>query len=367
MDKAQQEQPYPLKSIYFYLTEGCNLRCRHCWIAPKFQTEAHPYPFLSVDIFRSVVEQGRQLGLCSVKLTGGEPLLHPGIDDILEYVKGQDIDLLMETNGVLCTARMAQRIAACKNPFVSVSIDGADAKTHEWVRGVSGCFELAVDGVRHLVDQGVTTQIIMSVMRRNKEQVEPVVRLAEELGAESVKFNLVMPIARGERMQAGGETLSVEELVNLGAWVEGELSGTTNVRLFYSHPPAFRPLGKLFGERADGCSQCGILGIIGVLAGGAYSMCGIGENVAELVFGHAAEDRLAKVWENTAILRELRGGLPKRLEGICGNCLMKSKCLGSCIAQNFYRDKSLWAPFWYCDAASKAGLFPKNRMMAVGS
>jgi len=157
------QDDYPLNQLYFYLTEGCNLACRHCWIAPKFQTEDRSYPVLPVDLFKSIVEQGKPLGLSGVKLTGGEPLMHPQISDILEYVKSEDINLTLETNGVLCTSEIAQRIAECNNPFVSVSLDGADAETHEWVRGVPGCFEASLEGVRHLVKQGIKPQIIMSM------------------------------------------------------------------------------------------------------------------------------------------------------------------------------------------------------------
>ena len=362
-----KNQTYPLNQIYFYLTEGCNLRCRHCWIAPKFQDKGSSYPVLSLDLFKSIVDQAKPLGLSGVKLTGGEPLMHPEIIEILEHIREEDFNLSIETNGVLCTPEIARQIGACKKPFVSVSIDGADAETHEWVRGVSGCFEAALAGIRNLVKAGIKPQVIMCIMRRNKDQMEPLLRLAESIGAESVKFNLTMPIARGEKLHESGDTLVIEELVKLGSWVENSLSDSTDLRLVYDHPAAFRPLGKMFGDKGDGCSRCGILGILGVLANGSYALCGIGENVPELVFGHPAEDHLEGVWKTANILNELRSGLTDRLEGICGDCLMKDICLGSCIAQNFYRSKNLWAPFWYCEEARKAGLFPETRMRpAVG-
>jgi radical SAM protein with 4Fe4S-binding SPASM domain len=91
-------------------------------------------------------------------------------------------------------------------------------------------------------------------------------------------------------------------------------------------------------------------------------LCGIGETVPELVFGHAAQDRLEEVWRENAVLQDLREGLPHRFEGICGQCLMKRVCLGSCVAQNYYRSKSLWAGFWYCEEARKEGLFPTTRL-----
>jgi len=362
MSDKVETRTYPLNQIYFYLTEGCNLRCRHCWIAPKYQSEANKYPAMDLDLFKSIIKQAKPLGLSGVKLTGGEPLLHPEIKEILEYIRSEDLRLTVETNGVLCTPELAEKMAACKEPFVSVSLDGAKAATHEWVRGVEGCFEDALVGIRNLADAGLKPQIIMSIMRQNKDQMESMVRLAEHLGAGSVKFNIVQPTARGERLHESGETLSIEELVKLGQWAEDGLSTSTNLMLYYDHPLAFRPLGKMFGENGDGCGTCGVLGILGILANGSYALCGIGETVPELVFGHAAADPLENIWDNSSPLLEIRRGIPNRFEGICGDCLMKAICLGSCLAQNYYSSQNIWAPYWYCEVAYNRGLFPHTRI-----
>lgn len=359
--RENPEMEYRLNQIYFYLTRGCNLRCRHCWIAPKFHHAEGSCPALDLDLFRSIIRQAKPLGLSGVKLTGGEPLLHPDIHEILKLTRSEGLRLVVETNGVLCTRQLAEEIAGCKEPFVSVSLDGADAATHEWVRGVEGSFALAVEGIKNLVAAGLRPQVIMSIMKRNKGQIEPVVRLAEELGAGSVKFNIVSPTARGERMHESGETLPIEDLVALGKSVQNGLSESTSLDLYYDQPAAFQSLGKILGGNRTGWSTCDILGIIGVLADGAYALCGIGDTVPELVFGNAASDSLEDVWKQAPVLKELREGLSDRLEGICGACLMQEICLGSCIAQNYYQSKSLWAPFWYCDQAERAGLFPESR------
>ena len=353
---------YPLNTIYFYLTKGCNLKCRHCWISPEYQTRDQVGAYLSVDLFESIVQQAKPLGLSGVKLTGGEPLLHPQIHELLDIVQREDLRLSMETNGVLCGREEAERIAACKKTFVSVSLDGADEEIHEWVRGVKGCFEEAITGIRNLTNAGIKPQIIMSIMEKNKNQMADVVKLAETLGARSVKFNIVSPTSRGEKMHAEGDVLSIEELVALGEWVENELSSSTDLHIFYGHPPAFRALGKLFGSNGGGCGVCHIKHILGVLSDGSYSLCGIGENVPDLIFGHASTDSLEDVWKNTSILRDIRNDVPDKLEGICKTCLLSKQCLGSCIAQNYYSSNSLCSPFWYCEQAHQKGLFPVGRL-----
>ncbi len=358
-----QQKPPLLNQIYFYLTKGCNLACRHCWLAPKQQNKDHQYPVLDMALFRSIIEQGTGLGLTGVKLTGGEPLMHPGIGDILAYLADRDLAVTIETNGVLCTPPVAAAISKCGNVFVSVSMDGADARTHERIRGVKGCFDEAVLGIRRLVDAGTAPQIIMSLMRCNKHQIEAMVRLGEELGAHSVKFNVVQPTERGKKLHEQDETLPVGELIETGRWVENVLAAGTPLKLYFDRPAAFRPLSKMFGEQGTGCNVCGIFGILGVLADGSYSLCGIGSTVPELVFGHASKDRLRQVWVDTPILQEIRKGLPKKLTGICGDCLMKGSCYASCLAQNYYRTRSIWAPFWFCEQAYQQGLFPQSRLV----
>ncbi len=357
----EEKREYALNQIYFYLTEGCDLRCRHCWINPKYQAGENTFPSLDIKLFQHIITQARPLGLSGVKLTGGEPILHPHIHNILDIVRSEDLRLVIETNGMCCTPEIADKIAGCKRPFVSVSLDGSTPDVHEWIRGVPGSFEKTLTGIRNLVSAGIKPQIIMTVMRRNKNQVESIIQLAESMGAGSVKFNIVQPTERGERMHRAGEILSIEELMELGELMENTLSKSTRLRLIYHHPHAFRPLGNMFGDGND-CGTCHILNILGVLPDGAYAMCGIGESIPELVYGDASTDSLEDVWNGSSVINELRDGIPERFEGICGDCLMKGICIGSCIAQNYYTSKSLWAPFWYCDEARKIGRFPDTRL-----
>jgi SynChlorMet cassette radical SAM/SPASM protein ScmF len=363
IEKQLGKKRWSLNQIYFYLTEGCNLACRHCWLAPGFDEDGNAYPTLPVDLFETAIHEAKPLGLSGVKLTGGEPLLHPQITKILEIVRREALRLTIETNGVLCTPAMAKAIAKAPDRFVSVSIDGADTGTHEWIRGVPGCFEKACKGVRNLAAADTPPQVIMTVMRSNANQVEAVVRLAEKLGAASVKFNVVQPTARGQSLHETDEALSIAEIITLGRDVEMELAQTTKLQLFFDSPHAFRPLSRM--ARGDGCDICGILGILGVIPSGHYALCGIGEHISELVFGEVGEDSLEAVWMESQVLQELREGMPSKLEGVCARCLMKHLCLGSCIAQNYYNAGYLWAPFWFCQQAEEAGFFPESRLVEV--
>lgn len=360
--RTEQSRVCKLNTLYFYLAEGCNLACRHCWLAPKLHTTDRQSPTLPVELFEMAIREARPLGLSGVKLTGGEPLLHPQFISLLKIVRREELALTIETNGLLCTPEIAVEIAKSPKRFVSVSIDGIDAGTHEAIRGVPGSFDAARLAVNNLVAAGISPQIIFSVMRCNADQVAAIVRMAEELGAASVKFNIVQPTARGEILHEGSETLDIAELISLGRRVEQELAPGTALKLFFHYPHAFRALSSIAG--GNGSSACSIFGIMGVLAGGQYALCGIGSQVPDLVFGEIGKDRLEDIWRDNAVLNALREGLPGRLQGVCGRCLMKGRCLGSCIAQNYYSTGSLWAPNWFCEQAEEAGLFPASRLVS---
>lgn len=358
--KTGQAEIHTINTLYFYLTEGCNLACRHCWMGPRFDATGDHYPTLPVELFETAIREAKPLGLSGVKLTGGEPLLHPHFTRLLEIVRREDLKLMVETNGLLCTPEIAAEITKSANRFVSVSIDGTDAMTHEWVRGVPGAFEAARQAVRNLVAAGARPQVIFTVMRKNAGQVDAMVRMVEELGAGSLKFNVLQPTARGEKLHGNQETLNIADLIRLGRHVEQELAPKTQLKLFFHYPHAFRSLHRI--ASGDGCSTCGIFGILGVIASGHYALCGIGEQVPELIFGEVGKDSLKEVWRENATLKELREGLPERLEGVCSRCLMKERCRGTCIAQNYYSKGSLWAPYWFCEQAEQAGLFPASRL-----
>lgn len=349
-----------LRQLYFYLTEGCNLSCRHCWLEPPFDDTGVKYPHLPVELFEKALMEAGPLGLTGVKLTGGEPLLHPGIGKLLKIIRRRRLALNIETNGLLCDPAMAREIAKSPVRFAAVSIDGADASTHEGIRGAPGSFDAAVKAVRALAAAGVPPQVIITVMECNAGQIVDFVRMAEKLGASSVKFNIPQPMGRGESIHGGPEWLGLRDIILLGHRVDNELAPTTRMPLYFDYPMAFRPLRKIAGD--DGGRTCNIREILGVISTGHYALCGIGKKLPGMVFGSVCEDGLEGLWKTNETLLSVREGIPGRLEGVCSRCIMRGRCLGSCIAQNYYLSGSLWDAFWFCDEAEKSGLFPESRL-----
>ena len=347
-----------LNSYYVYMTAGCNLACQHCWLSPKFQSNSSTGGHLDYDLFALAVNEGLPLGLSHVKLTGGEPLLHPDLIKMVDLIKEKGLRLTIETNGVLLTKSLAHYLKENSSlAHISVSLDGATPEIHDPFRGVKGCFDEAVQGIRFLVEAGYHPQVIMSIHDGNVDEIEAMVGLAEKLGAGSVKFNLIQPTGRGESMTKGGNVLNIQRLLELGKFIEGDLQKHTTVPLHYSWPMAFHNLQQLMNGRGN----CDIIGILGILPSGHLAMCGIGVQIPELCYGLLGVDRVAEVWSSHPVLLRLRDLIPNKLEGICGNCIFRDRCLGACVAQNYHTAGYLGTPFWFCHQANETGFFPLSR------
>lgn len=357
-----QPTDYPLRSLYFYMTQGCNLNCRHCWIVGKGRKKAEKLPMQDLRLFESILEQALPLGLRRIKLTGGEPFAHPGCATFLDMIRPLPVRLNIETNGTLITPGLARKISKKSNTHVSVSLDGSRARTHDGIRGVKGAFDKAIQGIRNLQDNGLRPQIVMTLMRENVEQIVDLVEMCGRIDVASIKFNVMTPILNAETLFKEQKNLTIQELLVIHRTLVPELESRFGIKIIMKLPHAFTPL-----QEVSSCGgkqgSCGIKGVLGVLATGHYALCGIGENIPEMVFGNAAKDSLEHIWRNHPVLSIIRHDLPEQFEGICGQCLHQSSCFGSCIAMNYYSARRLNADFWFCRQAFLEGLFPRQRLI----
>jgi SynChlorMet cassette radical SAM/SPASM protein ScmF len=357
----------PLWSFYVYLSDDCNLKCQHCWITPGFVNEGQsPEQVIGVDLLQKGVKEARSLGLINVKLTGGEPMVHPQFLEIVDMLTSEGLSLGMETNGTLLTADIAHHLKEKTNmSFISVSIDGADAETHDQFRGVPGAFENALRGLGFLVDAGYTnTQVIMSVHRNNIGKIEDVVKLAVNQGAGSVKLTPVTNIGRGEVIHKRGEALDMEDHIQLAHKVRENLRKRFNIPILFNIPQALTPLQELWRTRGR-TGSCNVLTILGILGRGEIALCGIGRSIPELVYGYLGEDSIREIWLTHPRIRELRRALDdiESYPGICQQCVHAKTCRTGCVALNYVDSRQLVWPSWLCREAEGQGIFPAARSL----
>ena len=155
------------------LTYTCNLRCKIC---PFWKRSSQD---LSTEKERAILRRIHDSGVCGIAFEGGEPLLRRDLVEILAFSRSLPLHTSLITNGTFLKSRIDE-IAPYINGVVYVSIDGLE-KTHDMIRGVSGCYKKAIQGIT-AATQKVPVTINTTIMAENLHEIEDVVKLAKELG-----------------------------------------------------------------------------------------------------------------------------------------------------------------------------------------
>jgi radical SAM protein with 4Fe4S-binding SPASM domain len=175
------------KTLTLAITGACNLTCRHCWVEAGDADSAGHVPERTLC---RLIEEFAALGGEGVRLTGGEPLCHPGWLGLLRSARALGLGgVALQTNGMLFQEEEAAALRELDFPGLSIqiSLDGATAAAHDLVRG-EGSFQQVMDGLRRLVREGLAPRLMLffTEMRHNLEEIPAVLELAADLGIGSV-------------------------------------------------------------------------------------------------------------------------------------------------------------------------------------
>ena len=107
---------------------------------PDCQTEGE----LTTAEALSVIDDLADMGVPLILFTGGEPLLREDIWDLARHAKKRGIKMALSTNGTLITPEIARRIKDSGIEYAGISLDGAQALTHDRFRNSPGAFERTV-------------------------------------------------------------------------------------------------------------------------------------------------------------------------------------------------------------------------------
>jgi len=133
---------------------------------------------LSTEREKAILRQIYDSGACGIAFEGGEPLLRNDLVEILAFSRSLPLHTSLVTNGTLLESRIDE-IAPYINGALYVSLDGLE-KTHDTIRGVSGCFRKAVRGIMAAREK-VSVTINTTIMAENIHEIEDLVKLAKEL------------------------------------------------------------------------------------------------------------------------------------------------------------------------------------------
>src|SRR5271167_1175261 len=374
---------YKPRLIFWEVTKGCNLRCIHCRAtATELMSLADLPTARALDIIRQIAKFGNPI----LVLSGGEPLYRPDIFELAEYATSLGLRVALATNGTLVTRDVAEKIKKAGIKRVSISLDGSDASTHDWFRGIPGAFDAAVYGMRNLQEIGVSVQINTTIARHNAHQLPAVLDLARNLGADALHTFLLVPVGCGLDI-AAEQMVAPEEYERMLNWFydqsltgDIELKATCAPHYFRvlrqrraadrmagrqqaaapteSHPHEIGPTDMTMpgstgiSLKPNGGPPVGHTGHTGHPGGHPGDMnamtkgCLAGTGVCFIshegeVFpcgylpalaGDLRKQSFAEIWNNSAVFEALRDD--DNLKGKCGCCEFRHVCMG-CRARAF--------------------------------
>jgi radical SAM protein with 4Fe4S-binding SPASM domain len=163
-----------LKECLFEITQGCNLKCKHCYLTDKtFEGD------MTTEEVVVVLDKLKSLGIQDITLLGGEPTLRPDFYTILQYCINKFKNVTVETNGTTKTNLSEYK---CN---VAVSFENSDPNKHDDIRG-EGTFLASIMKL-----QRVSNPKIMRMTLYNDTDVMECMILAERLDSNLVFFPLL--------------------------------------------------------------------------------------------------------------------------------------------------------------------------------
>jgi radical SAM protein with 4Fe4S-binding SPASM domain len=151
IDNARKEGK--LLSMDIELSKLCNLRCSYCYAAPGERQKDE----LGLEEIIDLIDGARPLGLRTLTLTGGEPLVDEKYFPIVQYARKKGLSVLLFTNGTLVTKGVARKLLDLRvSPCVK--LDALSPIVQDRLAGVKGAHDKIKEGINNLISVGYTTK-----------------------------------------------------------------------------------------------------------------------------------------------------------------------------------------------------------------
>jgi len=331
------QRPYV---ISWNLTYRCNLQCEHCYLdagpSPRVQSEAFAdRSELNTDECKKVIDDIASFAPEAVTiLTGGEPLLRRDILEIVRHAAAKQLWVVVGTNGVLVTERLARTLKDAGVRGLALSLDSLDPDVHDRFRGVRGAWRNTVNGARVLDAVGLPFIIQTTVGKHNVNQLEEIADFAQrELSAKVWNLYFLVTTGRGvfvsdiapEEYDQVLEQLHKIQQAQQGKMMVNAKCAPHYVKTVFERDPD-SPFLKSYSGGAGGCPAG--THYMGIRPNGDVTPC----PYLPVFGGNLKESRLRDLWESSEPFVRIRQR--GSLGGRCGKCEFSTAC-GGCRARAY--------------------------------
>lgn len=326
-------------------TQQCNLTCSMCYASANKKMRNEMTTSEIKGIIDQLSEMPWEKKISRVALTGGEIFLRDDAMELIEYIHKLGFFAQVNTNATILTADQIKRLSRLKNLKISISLDGSNKISHEFIRG-ENTFYHTVKNIKMLCDYGVSVGINMFVHDENIYEIEETLKLADSLGVDNFNCLNMMNVGRGNttrtKKNLKGVPLSkfyrqVFNSIRKNDRFQHLMSGSTF---------ANQIMGIAGGVKSYGCG-IGTNRAIYVKADGSLYPCA-DTAVPHFRLGNLRTDNLFYIWQNSDKLTELRSLNIDTMNEKCGSCDVRYICAGNCRGENYQTTKDINSPHFKC-------------------
>lgn len=195
---------FSMEKLYVELTNRCNLKCKHCYN----DSNNGKCVDLPVEAVKNMLIYTKKCGLESVALSGGEALLYPNINEILQFCKDIELDVFLLTNGTYFDDERYTKILFEFLPEIQVSLDGPDAGSNDKIRG-AGSFEHAISFIKYLKKSKYPKRVTVNTVltEHTLSNYGDMVRLCNELDVDELTYSFITMAGRAKQnnLQINGD------------------------------------------------------------------------------------------------------------------------------------------------------------------
>ena len=186
------------------LTDKCNLRCVYCMPEDKVYENNLINDTLSFNDYKFIINGLSQVGIKTIKFTGGEPLLYPHLIELIKYAHYEcNIDDISITTNGIGLNEIAYELKRSGLKSVNISLDSLKSYKYKSItRG--GNLTDVLKSINRCLELGIKVKINCVVIKRfNDDEVYDFIEMANYYPID-VRFIELMPLGEGEYFYENG-------------------------------------------------------------------------------------------------------------------------------------------------------------------
>ena len=183
MSAAEHCSGLQQRIIQIHPTLACNLLCRHCYSSSGPSVKDR----LELKTLCEAVSDASVMGYEVVSVSGGEPLMYEGLEQVLAHAKSLGMRTTVTTNGTLSSVNRLSRLQGCLD-LMAISLDGPP-ELHNQVRASASAFDRLLAGLENIRSAGFNFGFIHTLTRQSWEHLLWTAEFAAQQGASLLQLH----------------------------------------------------------------------------------------------------------------------------------------------------------------------------------